>query len=308
MSKAIFIGSCVVDVIIQIDHLPKREEDLSILNQTMQLGGCAYNASDCFSHFKKPYQLLCPVGQGAYGDFVRKKLKEKQVEIVLEAQADNGCCYCFVEKDGERTFLSYHGAEYLFEKEWFEHIDTNYDDVIYVSGLEIEEKTGDIIIDFLSKAKASRILFAPGPRIKNISNKRWHDLMALHPIIHLNEKEVMAITQASNKYEACKALYKQSLAPIIVTLGSHGSMCYDGLNFIEVATSPCLNIVDTIGAGDNHAGICVLGLTEGYSWRKILDIANRYAKMVLSVQGGQLNTQKFREFQKEELKNDSYSF
>lgn len=301
MGQAWFIGSIVADVIIQVDHLPSREEDLAVLNQTVQLGGCAYNASDCFYHFQKPYHLLCPVGQGVYGEFIKKQLSKKQIPILLTSPKDNGCCYCFVEKNGERTFLSYHGAEYLFEKEWFNHIQPDYNDIIYVSGLEIEEVTGDTIIEFLNRSKNGRIFFAPGPRLENIPIKRWKAIMALHPIIHLNEKEALTITNTQNEKEAAKALYRQSLAPVIITLGQRGSLCYDGTNYILVATNPSNYIVDTIGAGDNHAGMCVLGLTQGLSWRTILDIANRYAKAVLKVQGGQLDKEAFKKFQQEEI-------
>lgn len=162
MAQTWFIGSAVVDVIINIDHLPKREEDLSVQANTMQMGGCAYNASDCFFHFKSPYRLLCPVGTGVYGNFVREHFKAKNIELLLPSQDENGCCYCFVEKDGERTFLSYHGAEYRFNENSFPSFKTEANDAIYVSGIEIEEETGIHILDFLEKSKYQHLLLHQG--------------------------------------------------------------------------------------------------------------------------------------------------
>ena len=41
MQKILLIGSTCVDVIIEIDHLPKTAEDIQPKRQTLALGGCA---------------------------------------------------------------------------------------------------------------------------------------------------------------------------------------------------------------------------------------------------------------------------
>lgn len=40
--KILIIGSTCVDIIINVDHLPKTEEDIHPFSQSMALGGCAY--------------------------------------------------------------------------------------------------------------------------------------------------------------------------------------------------------------------------------------------------------------------------
>lgn len=111
MKKVLVIGSAVVDVIITLDHLPGRSEDVHVKTQTMSLGGCAYNTSDIIRHFGVPYIPFFPVGKGAYGDFVKNHLAMRGITSPIPTpDSENGCCYCFVEEDGERTFISYHGA------------------------------------------------------------------------------------------------------------------------------------------------------------------------------------------------------
>ena len=70
MKNVLVIGSTVVDVIIQIDHLPSAQEDVHVQHQHMSLGGCAYNVSDMIRHFGVPYTLFSPVGTGAYRKMV----------------------------------------------------------------------------------------------------------------------------------------------------------------------------------------------------------------------------------------------
>ena len=96
MKNVLVIGSTVVDVIIQIDHLPSAQEDVHVQHQHMSLGGCAYNVSDMIRHFSVPYTLFSPVGTGAYGDFVRTQLTRRGVATPIPAPAqENGCCYCY---------------------------------------------------------------------------------------------------------------------------------------------------------------------------------------------------------------------
>lgn len=58
MKKILVIGSAVVDVVINVDHLPSKSEDVHVLSQTMTLGGCAYNTSDIIRHFEFPISRI----------------------------------------------------------------------------------------------------------------------------------------------------------------------------------------------------------------------------------------------------------
>ena len=55
MPKILLIGSTCVDVIIEIDHLPKTAEDIQPKRQTLALGGCAYNAANIVRQSGVPY-------------------------------------------------------------------------------------------------------------------------------------------------------------------------------------------------------------------------------------------------------------
>ena len=121
MKKILLIGSTVADIIINLDHLPTTSADVNIVSQEMPRGGCAYNVSNMIHLFEVPYRLFSPVGTGLYGDFVRNQLAAKGLASPMPTPDQaNGCCYCFVEEGGERTFVCDHGAEYLFYKEWFD--------------------------------------------------------------------------------------------------------------------------------------------------------------------------------------------
>ena len=72
MKKCLVIGSTVCDVIIHVDKLPKRSEDVHVKSQSLSLGGCAYNVVSVLHNLDIDYVFISPVGRGMYGDFVRE--------------------------------------------------------------------------------------------------------------------------------------------------------------------------------------------------------------------------------------------
>lgn len=289
MKKILVIGSTVVDVIINLEeYLPKTGQDVHIRSQQMSLGGCAYNVSDSIRHFQVPYVLFSPVGTGAYGDFVRNALAQKGISSPIPTPSmDNGCCYCFIEKTGERTFISYHGAEYLFEKEWFSLLDPNEFDSVYICGLEIEERTGNNIIEFLEKNPRLTVFFAPGPRLTVIEPERIRRLFALSPVLHVNETEAMEASGKSTFTEAAEALFALTHNTVIITLGKEGCYYYDGKTGELIPPCPA-NQVDTIGAGDSHIGSVIACLKRGDSLTEAIRKANRVSAEVVGTTGALL--------------------
>lgn len=55
MKKCLVIGAAMLDIVMQIDELPKKGEDVYAKSQTMTVGGCAYNVADIMKHFAVPY-------------------------------------------------------------------------------------------------------------------------------------------------------------------------------------------------------------------------------------------------------------
>lgn len=299
MKKVLVIGSTVVDVIINVDHLPKTQEDVHVLSQHMSLGGCAFNTSEVIHHFDVPYLLFSPVGTGAYGDFVRRNLENKKIQTPLPpAECENGCCYCFVEANGERTFICHHGAEYLFKEEWFELADASEIDSVYICGLEIEETTGETIVSYLEKHPEFRIYFAPGPRINKIAPELLSRLFALHPIVHLNEEEILSYTKEDTYESGAEKLFQRTQNSVIITLGAKGAYYFSGNENGHVSGVPATQI-DTIGAGDSHIGAVIAGQKLGKTLLESIQMANCVSARVVETKGALLSDEVYEELKAE---------
>jgi sugar/nucleoside kinase (ribokinase family) len=294
MKQVLVIGSTVVDVIIQLPHLPTTSEDVHVRTQSMSLGGCAYNTSDMIRHFQVPYTLFSPVGTGTYGHFVREELKKRGIQSPIPTPLqENGCCYCFVEDSGERTFASYHGAEYRFYPEWFDLLDPDSIGSVYICGLEIEEATGVHIVEYLEQHPSYQIFFAPGPRIQVISQNLLDRLFALSPVLHLNETEVLDYTGETCVEQGAQALYQKTGNTVIVTLGEKGAY-YDMGEEQAFVPGVKAKQIDTIGAGDSHIGAVIARLHQGASMKEAVADANRIAAAVVETRGALLSEDAFQ--------------
>lgn len=292
--RVLVIGSTCADVIINLDHLPKTAEDIHPLSQSIALGGCAFNVALIIKYSGVPVTLLSPVGTGIYGRFVEEKLRACGFEITVRIpDQDNGCCYCLVEQTGERTFLSCHGAEYTFQKEWLDRLADDAWDLAYVCGLEIEEPTGLDLIQCLEKHRDRQFFYAPGPRAAFIPPEKMNRMYALHPILHLNETEAEQLSGCTGAEQAAGYLFTRTQNTVIITLGEKGACCLeaDG-SFCLISGEPAA-VVDTIGAGDAHAGAVIAGISMGLDWKTAIKNANITAARVVGVRGASLSPEEF---------------
>ncbi|ARQ06179.1 Sugar or nucleoside kinase, ribokinase family [Macrococcoides canis] len=282
MDKCLIIGSTVCDVVINVDQLPTTAGDVHISSQTMALGGCAYNVVSVLHHLDVPYTFISPVGTGMYGEFVAHELEKKRIQTEVRVEGENGCCYCFVEQHGERTFMSHHGVEYTFNPKWLDGLNLDDYKYVYICGLEIEECDGDKIIDTLNDIEAT-IIFAPGPRGNLIPQERMERVYQLSPIVHLNEQEIKEQTDCETVEAALEVLYEKTNNKIVVTQGANGAIIYDG--DITHVSGETVKVNDTIGAGDSHAGAFISSMAKGMDDKSALKFANKVAAEVVQVSG-----------------------
>ena len=317
MKQALIIGSTVADVTVRLPHLPVTGQDVIVESQSMSLGGCVYNVSEILRQSGVPYTLFSPVGTGIYGNYVREHLNRKQIPILIPTPAaDNGCCYCFVEESGERTFAALHGAEYRFERQWFSLAESLSVGSVYVCGLELEEDTGGFILDYLEDHPEYTVYFAPGPRISFIPQSSLRRMFSLSPILHLNREEALEYTGITGSPENKKPWKKADLPcregrleaclreaasrltaftrnHVIITLGAHGAFHMEPSGKHALIPGCPARQVDATGAGDSHMGTVIACRMKGFPMDKAIRTANRISAAVVEHAGAGLDDEDF---------------
>ena len=295
MKNVLVIGSTCVDVILRVDHLPRTEENIHPESQRFAIGGCAYNVANILGRAGARMTFITPVGRkGVFGPFVREALEPLGYATMIDLPDEqNGCCYCFVEKNGERTFASVHGAEYTFSPAWMKPYEDTAYDYGYVCGLEVEERTGEALVAWLETAKIGTLFYAPGPRGVRVKKELTDRLYALHPVLHINEGEAKALSCCADLDDALRTLHRLTGNTVIATMGARGVRCIEGGRIYTIAGTPASHVIDTIGAGDSHAGATLLGLCRGLSLPDSLAMANAVSAAVVQTSGATLSDEDF---------------
>lgn len=291
MKRLLIIGSTCVDVILRLDHLPTTSEDMHPV-QRFAMGGCAFNVAQVPKAYDVDLRFVTPIGDhGVFSDFVRAHLSNAGFrDPITVPDSENGCCYCLVERSGERTFLSVHGVEYSFHAAYMDAFAGERFDYTYICGLEVEEKTGGELVAWLEAHPniAGTVVYAPGPRGIEVDADRTERILALHPILHLNEQEAQALAGAETDsvLAAAQALHAKTGNMVVVTRGADGVLWISADGSVHSAPSVPSTVVDTIGAGDSHCGAVLTGLTLGWTEEDTMRFANQVASEVVAQEGG----------------------
>lgn len=298
--KTLVIGAAIVDMVMQVDRIPKSGEDVIGKDTKVMVGGCAYNVASTMHNLDCDHDLCVPVGNGMYASIVRKKLLENGYPILIQDDTDdNGFCLCLVEKNGERTFITVQGVEGNFKTSWFDTLDMNDYDNIYLAGYQVCDHNGSVVAQWMRTLENKTIYFTPGPVICDIDPETMTQLMKLNPILHLNEKELFDFTKETDLDTALHTLYRKNHNLIIVTLGSRGAAYYDGTHITTIPSVP-VSVVDTIGAGDSHIGAIISGISKGLSIQDSIKTANKVSACIVGIQGAVITKEDFNKRMEEQ--------
>ena len=286
--ELLMIGSTCVDVVIPVERLPKTGDDLQADYQTFTIGGTGWNACRAAILSGITPTFLSPVGVGMYARQVEAAFAEYGVAVMARTERENGCCYCLVEADGERTFLCVRGGEYEFRKEWLDALPDDYA-MCYTCGMELQDTpAGENIMDWLEAHPETEVFYAPGPRGVMMPKERQARMLAMKPIVHLNEHEILELTGETTEEAGALAHHAITGNIVIVTLGGKGCLCVDRDGSVHYAAARKVNVVDTIGAGDSHAGTMLGCLYQGMPLKKAMELANAVAAEVVSREGADI--------------------
>ena len=126
-----------------------------------------------------------------------------------------------------------------------------------------------------------------GPRIADIPDALMARLMACKPIVSLNRQEAqIAAERLGVDVESLGEKWQQRFASaLIVRHDKDGAAWYKDQDTGYVPAFPA-TVVDTIGAGDSHAGGTLAGLAAGWSLADSVRLGNAVAAWVVSHRGG----------------------
>ena len=159
------------------------------------------------------------------------------------------------------------GAEYRITRTMLDALPGRYA-MVYICGMELQEPTAGDTLSWLEDCRETAVLYAPGPQGVLLDTARQDRVLALRPILHLNETEALTLSGKTSPEAAAVTLGGRTGNIVVITLGRAGCLCRKADGTLLRVPAPAVMVADTIGAGDTHAGVLLGCLHQGMALKR----------------------------------------
>ena len=290
--RVVLMGQILVDLAVRGEALPSPGGDVWAIDEGMHVGG-GFNALVAARRMGAEAVSLSPIGDGPYSSLIQAALTREGITDLGPriAGIDNGFCIAFTDRTGERTFISTKGAETMAPASaWADFVRTmSPGDVLYIDGYLMDHPANREAAEAALRVlpEGVRVVLDVSPVI-GIPEGLPSDGI----IVSMNHREAQEIAhqrgdasvddRALQPREAARAMHTVLDRPVLVRAGAEGAYVAwpstaapDTLD--ESAThipTPCVEAIDTNGAGDAHSGVLASSLAQGIPTERALLLAN----------------------------------
>ena len=286
----------------------KQEKLLSALasvSHVQQSGGSAANTLVALSQLGPKSFYACKVGDDPLGHFYLQNLRESGVlsaeNKALYKGGTTGTCLVCVTPDAERTMCTFLGVTQHFSKDILDTDALRHATWLYMEGyLFMGEKSREALrtaYAFSQKEGVRTALSLSDPAV--VAHSRTQLLELLNTKVDLlfcNTEEAQLLTQQQEIRNILECL-RTYADQFVVTQGSQGAWACDGYEQQHIPSYPAAP-VDTNGAGDMFAGVCLYGLVSGKSLFEAADMAALASARLVETPGARLASTAFQELKK----------
>lgn len=291
MKNIVVIGSSNTDMVVKTSHLPVGGETVLGGDFFMNAGGKGANQAVAAARYGNRVVFVAKTGDDLFGRQVRKSMAEDGIVtdyVFVDKEHPSGVALITIDKDAENCIVVAGGANmYLSPAD----IDTAAEEIlkadVVLMQLESPIKTVAYAARMAAKAGIPVILNpAPAPA-ETLSEALLKDLFLITP----NRSEAsrisgIEVTDMESAHRAAKAIHEMGPKNVIITLGSDGSLVYDGSMFMRVEALK-VEAVDTTAAGDTYNGVLASVIAEGKSLIEAVREANIAGAISVTRMGAQ---------------------
>ena len=291
MKNIVVIGSSNTDMVVKTSHLPAGGETVLGGDFFMNAGGKGANQAVAAARYGNRVVFVAKTGDDLFGRQVRKSMAEDGIVtdyVFVDKEHPSGVALITIDKDAENCIVVAGGANmYLSPAD----IDTAAEEILKadVVLMQLESPIETIAYAARMAAKAGiPVILNPAPApVEALSEALLKDLFLITP----NRSEAsrisgIEVTDMESAHRAAKAIHEMGPKSVIITLGSDGSLVYDGSMFMRVEALK-VEAVDTTAAGDTYNGVLASVIAEGKSLIEAVREANIAGAISVTRMGAQ---------------------
>ncbi|MDF1538165.1 MAG: carbohydrate kinase family protein [Candidatus Thorarchaeota archaeon] len=281
--EIISMGRINIDIVMNVDKLPKANEHVFSQQSSFTFGGSAANFATQAARLGVKTGLISCVGDDLYGELILKNLNDIGVDtksiLVLDKQPTGLFFLAHSTEEGDAVYAEL-GANKFLEK----HIlDEDY--LARVRTLHISGGFPMLISRAIDHATAEGMIVSvdPGRAAADVDFSKFLKRVDLLFLNHIELKKYFGIEPTE---KGLREFAKTFPGILIVKRGEKGSIATDGFEYVS---SPIFEVpvVDTLGAGDSFAAGFVTAWTRSENIEQALNFANATASLTIMHQGAQ---------------------
>jgi fructokinase len=252
------------------------------------LGGAPFNVAWHLQAFNQYPFFISRVGQDPKGDKIRQAMLAWGMAVDnLSCDPDHptGTVQVIID-DGEPSYEILDAQAYDFIAAPPDS-GRNYD-VIYHGTLALRNPTSAQALQDLTAQHRGKIFIdvnLRAPWWQKEAVKRW---VGKAHWAKLNHDELMSLAPPQSTLQETMRLFlaQHELEVLVVTCGSQGALAVSQAEeFIEVAPTADLNVIDTVGAGDAFAAVLLLGMQQSWPLQLTMERAQSFASALVTQRG-----------------------
>lgn len=291
MKNIVVIGSSNTDMVVKTSHLPAGGETVLGGDFFMNAGGKGANQAVAAARYGNRVVFVAKTGDDLFGAQVREAMQQDNINtdyVFVDKEHPSGVALITVNQQAENCIVVAPGANAHLTPE---DIDAAADEIRGASVVLMQLETPIATVEYAAQMAADAgvpVILNPAPApAEPLSEELLKNLFLITP----NESEASRISGITVKdlasaQLAAKAIYDMGPKNVIVTLGSDGSLVYDGAMFMRVEAMK-VDAVDTTAAGDTYNGVLASVIAEGRTLIDAVHEANVAAAISVTRMGAQ---------------------
>jgi sugar/nucleoside kinase (ribokinase family) len=280
------LSGVVVDFVHRIEHLPAPGEEVETSAFMMTAGG-GFNAMVAARRMGSGVTYGGVLGQGPLADIALAALRAARITIATERRSpiDQGSCAVLVEANGERSFITHHGAERAVDIAHLESLPATAHDYALLTGYSLyKPASAAAFLAWLpTLPRPPRLVFDPGPTVADIPRETLERGMAQADWVSANAAEAHILTGEADPFAAAGRLAAGRMGAI-VRRGADGCWLSSGGETLHIPGFS-VGAIDTNGAGDAHDGVFIAAMIGGFAPADAALIANAAAAISTTIIG-----------------------
>ena len=300
MKSVVVVGSLNMDLVMEVDRVPRIGETIKGEEMSYLIGGKGSNQAVAACRLGNEVKMIGCVGKDTFGDKILKHLKEEGVNVDgvrMDEATFTGIATIF-KMENDNSIVVIPGANDFCNNDL---IDKNIEIIksadILITQLEIPIETVEYVLK-IAKENGVKTILNPAPARK-ISKEILKNVDFITP----NETEFEIISgkifnNASELEEAMVYWQKENISTrLVVTRGKDGSSYVED-NKVKTIKTIKVDVVDTTGAGDTFNGALAHGISHKFLMNEAVTFAGTAASLSVTEFGAQTGMPKFEEVNK----------